>query len=175
MYHRGVNLHKDRLHEGPLNFKQSSSYELFWCLHYSFSYCYFSVIHLHHDHLLTTLELSHILNNTVFSNVFFLLICVTFCCWHTCLLYKLSKSMPYWFTRLVGLLLQDRRFRVHMGNAPVLGRPECNGLPQCSVLAPVLSNLYSNDLPLHMAENSFTLAPYVSPFKANTSALSRLN
>jgi len=25
--------------------------------------------------------------------------------WHTSLLYKLSKSMPYWFTRLVGLLL----------------------------------------------------------------------
>ena len=30
--------------------------------------------------------------------------------WHTGLLYKLSKSMPYWFTRLVGLLLRDRRF-----------------------------------------------------------------
>ena len=27
--------------------------------------------------------------------------------WHTSLLYKLSKSMPYWFTRLVGLLLRD--------------------------------------------------------------------
>jgi len=36
--------------------------------------------------------------------------------WHTGLLYKLSKSMPYWFTQLVGLLLRDRRFRVHMGN-----------------------------------------------------------
>jgi len=33
--------------------------------------------------------------------------------WHTGLLYKLSKSMPYWFTRLV---LWDQRFRVHMGN-----------------------------------------------------------
>jgi len=27
--------------------------------------------------------------------------------WHTGLLYKLSKSTPYWFTRLVSLLLQD--------------------------------------------------------------------
>ena len=27
--------------------------------------------------------------------------------WHTGLLYKLSKSMPYWFTRLVSLLLRD--------------------------------------------------------------------
>ena len=25
--------------------------------------------------------------------------------WHTGILYKLSKSMPYWFTRLMGLLL----------------------------------------------------------------------
>ena len=30
-------LHKDQLHEGPLTFKQSGSYALFWCLHYSFS------------------------------------------------------------------------------------------------------------------------------------------
>ena len=30
--------------------------------------------------------------------------------WHTGLLYKLSKSKPYWFTRLVGLLLRARRF-----------------------------------------------------------------
>jgi len=36
--------------------------------------------------------------------------------WHAGLLYKLSKSMPYWLTRLVSLLLRDRRFRVYMGN-----------------------------------------------------------
>jgi len=68
--------------------------------------------------------------------------------WHTGLLYKLSKSMPYWFTRLVGLLLRDRRFRVHMGNDISAWRPQRNGLPQGSVLASVLFNLYSNDLPV---------------------------
>jgi len=54
--------------------------------------------------------------------------------------------MPYWFTRLVGLLLRDRRFRVHMGNDTSAWRPQRNGLPQGSVLAAVLFNLYSNDL-----------------------------
>jgi len=67
---------KTRLHEGPLTFKQISSYELFLCFHYSFSYCYFSVVrphHPHHHHVVTTFELSHILTNTL-NNVFFLLI-----------------------------------------------------------------------------------------------------
>ena len=68
--------------------------------------------------------------------------------WHTGLLYKLSKSMLYWFTRLVGLLLRDQRFRVHMGNDTSAWRSQRNGLPQGSFLAPVLFNLYSNDLPV---------------------------
>ena len=56
--------------------------------------------------------------------------------WHTGLLYKLSKSMPYWFTRLVGLL-RDRIFRVHMGNDTSAWRSQRNGLPRGSVLAQV--------------------------------------
>ena len=41
-------------------------------VYYSFSYCYFLVVHLHHDYLVTILELSHILTNTL-NNVFYLL------------------------------------------------------------------------------------------------------
>jgi len=64
--------------------------------------------------------------------------------WHTGLIYELSKTMPYWFTRLVGLLLRYRRFRVHMGSDTSPWRLQRNGLPQGCVLAPVLFNLYSN-------------------------------
>ena len=44
--------------------------------------------------------------------------------------------------------LRDRHFRVHMRNDTSSFRPQHNGLPQGSVLAQVLFNLYSNDLPV---------------------------
>jgi len=82
--------------------------------------------------------------------------------WHTGLLCKLSKSMPYWFTQLVSLLLRDQCFRVHMGNDTSSWRPQHNGLPKGSVLCRFCSTCTPTTCQLHVAKNSFTLTTCLS-------------
>ena len=78
--------------------------------------------------------------------------------------------MPYWFTRLVGLLLRGRRFRVHMGNDTSSWRPQVTAFLKVLSLDRFCSTCTPTTYQLHVAENSFTLTIYVSPLKANTSA-----
>jgi len=67
--------------------------------------------------------------------------------WHTGLLLKLAKSLPAWVPNVVEFLLRDRRIRVHMGEDSSRWRIQKNGLPQGSVLAPTLFNMYISDIP----------------------------
>jgi len=67
--------------------------------------------------------------------------------WHTGLLYKLAKCMEPWCVHLIELLIRSRRFWVHMKDDISRWHIQANGLPQGSILAPAVFNLYTNDLP----------------------------
>ena len=62
------------------------------------------------------------------------------------------------FVKAVRSLLENRRFYVVMGNSNSRWRNQKNGLPQGSVLAPTLFNIYTNDQPIVQNTRSFIYA-----------------
>ena len=61
-------------------------------------------------------------------------------------------------TKLIQLLLENRCFYVELNGKQSRRRKQRNGLPQGSVLAPVLFNIYTNDQPISPGTRSFTYA-----------------
>lgn len=69
--------------------------------------------------------------------------------WHDGLLHKLiGLGIPLSLVKLVQSYLRDRNFRVHIGSSKSSLYPIPAGVPQGSILGPVLFILYINDVPV---------------------------
>ena len=67
---------------------------------------------------------------------------------HRCLLHKILEiTKDIHLTELIESMLENRLFFVELGNKKSRWRRLKNGLPQGSVLAPLLFNIYTNDQP----------------------------
>lgn len=68
--------------------------------------------------------------------------------WHSGLLYKLIKlNCPRYLIKLLSSYLENRSFTVNVTNCNSNSFPIEFGVPQGSVLSPVLYNIYTSDLP----------------------------
>lgn len=77
--------------------------------------------------------------------------------WHTGLLYKLKKNLPYTYFKLLQSYLTERRYLVKYSEAYTKLYPILSGVPQGSVLGPILYLIYTADLP---TSNDLTLATF---------------
>lgn len=74
--------------------------------------------------------------------------------WHEGLLFKLlTMDMPHQLINILRSFLQDRTFKVKIGDLLSASRKISAGVPQGSCLSPHLFSIYINDMPLDKEAN----------------------
>ena len=71
-------------------------------------------------------------------------------------IYRMTSDIK--FTDFIGNMLSNRRYFVELNSQKSRWRNQKNGLPQGSVLSPVLFNIYTHDQPIHKDTRSFIYA-----------------
>lgn len=94
--------------------------------------------------------------------------------WHTGLLYKLKLNLPYQYYNILKSYLEHRHFFVNHQNQETSLHPIYAGVPQGSVLGPILYILYTADLPTTrktmtatFADDTAVLASHADPIIAS--------
>lgn len=77
---------------------------------------------------------------------------------HRLLLQKVLQHKDNKLVKLIESLLQNRRFYVSLDGKKSHWRSQKNGLPQGSVLSPLLFNIYTNDQPILLSAKHFIYA-----------------
>ena len=78
--------------------------------------------------------------------------------WHEGLLYKLKKVLPHTYYSILKSYLSNRQFMVKYVDATTTTFPIEAGIPQDSVLGPLLFSIYTADLPI---STEITIATFV--------------
>lgn len=87
--------------------------------------------------------------------------------WHDGLIYKMRElDFPSYLTAIIRNFLTDRSFSVSIGNYDSSTYSIPAGVPQGSVISPILYNLYTHDMPSH-DDTSLTLFADDTAFRAS--------
>jgi endonuclease/exonuclease/phosphatase family metal-dependent hydrolase len=102
--------------------------------------------------------------------------------WHIGLLHKLKNALPHPIFSLIKSYLTNRTFQVKHGETYTDLYPVQSGVPQGSILGPVLYSLYTADLPLSKfttlatyADDTTILASHKNPVEASRLLQTHLN